>query len=117
MRDNRSVTIRETEAPPTLEELRSIRDAILHAASLHHVTNVRVFGSVARGKATARSDVDFLVDVAPECGGWEFFGILDDLRQDLEALLGRRVDVVSIRGPALDARDMAAEIERDALPL
>jgi hypothetical protein len=52
-----------------------------------------------------------------ECGGWEFFGILDDLRQDLEALLGRRVDVVSIRGPAPDARDMAAEIERDALPL
>lgn len=105
------------EAPPTLEELRSIRDAILHVASLRHVTNVRVFGSVARGNATERSDVDFLVDVSPECGGWEFFGILDDLRQDLEALLGRQVDVMSIRGPAPDARDMAAEIERDALPL
>jgi uncharacterized protein len=94
-----------------------MRDAILHAASRHHVTNVRVFGSVAQGRATARSDVDFLVDVVPECGGWEFFGLLDDLRQDLEALLGRRVDVVSIRGPAADARNMAAEIERDALPL
>ncbi|HZU12265.1 MAG TPA: nucleotidyltransferase domain-containing protein [Chloroflexota bacterium] len=111
------MTTRGTEAPPTLEELRSVRDAILHAASLHHVTNVRVFGSVARAKATTRSDVDVLVDVAPECGGWEFFGILHDLRQDLEALLGRRVDVVSIRGPAPDARNMAAEIERGALPL
>jgi uncharacterized protein len=117
MQDNRSMVMREREAPPTLEELRTMRDAILHAASRHHVTNVRVFGSVAQGRATARSDVDFLVDVVPECGGWEFFGLLDDLRQDLEALLGRRVDVVGIRGPAADARNMAAEIERDALPL
>lgn len=66
---------------------------------------------------SARSDIDFLVDIGSECGGCEFFGVLDDLRQDLEELLGRQVDVVSIRGPAPDARDMAAEIERDALPL
>ena len=48
---------------PTLEELRAKRHEILRVAAAHRVTNLRVFGSVARGNAAARSDVDFLVDV------------------------------------------------------
>lgn len=48
----------------TLEELRSRREEILAAAERHGVSNVRVFGSVARGDATDDSDLDLLVEVA-----------------------------------------------------
>lgn len=66
------------------------RDRILALAERNGVSNVRVFGSVARGEASADSDIDFLVDGlenAPWGGG--------RLLVDLETLLGRRVDLVS----------------------
>lgn len=66
------------------------RDEVLRLAAKNGVTNVRVFGSVARGEATPDSDIDFLVDGlenAPWGGG--------RLLLDLETLLGRHVDLVS----------------------
>jgi uncharacterized protein len=55
----------------------------------YHFSNPRVFGSVARGEASPKSDVDILVK--PHGGGlWELAG----LRVDLRELLGRPVDVV-----------------------
>src|SRR5712691_725606 len=39
------------------------RREILEMAGRHHATNVRVFGSVARGQDTDRSDIDLLVDM------------------------------------------------------
>jgi predicted nucleotidyltransferase len=106
-----------TTGPPTVDELRTKRDAILRAAARHHASNLRVFGSVARGDATARSDVDFVVELPAEYRGFDFFGVLDDLRQELETVLDRRVDVVSIRGPSPDAIAIATAIEREALAL
>jgi hypothetical protein len=53
--------------------------------------NIRVFGSVARGEATAASDVDLLVDLEP---GRSLLD-LSALRLDLCDLLGREVDVVT----------------------
>jgi uncharacterized protein len=51
-------------AGPSMAELARLRAQILAAAARHGATNVRVFGSVARGGADAASDVDFLVDWA-----------------------------------------------------
>jgi uncharacterized protein len=48
---------------PSIAQLARVRAEILAAASRHGATNVRVFGSVARGEADAASDVDFLVDL------------------------------------------------------
>jgi predicted nucleotidyltransferase len=68
------------------------RQEILQLAEKHGATNVRIFGSVARGEAGPDSDVDFLVD-------WDYSrlspwgGVGFDL--DLQELLGREVDVVS----------------------
>ena len=45
----------------TLDTLRAKRKEILDLADRHKAEQVRVFGSVARGEATARSDVDLLV--------------------------------------------------------
>jgi predicted nucleotidyltransferase len=78
----------------TLDDLRARRREILEVAARHGAQNVRVFGSVARGEADAASDVDLLVDMVTEARGFRYFGVVEDLRRDLEALLGREVDIM-----------------------
>jgi predicted nucleotidyltransferase len=85
-------------AGPSMAELARMRDRILAAAARHGATNVRVFGSVARGDADAASDVDFLVDFEPGRSLLDLAGLL----VDLEDLLGHPVDVVT--EPGLKAR-------------
>jgi hypothetical protein len=55
------------------------------------LSNVQVFGSVARGEETTASDIDLLVDVAPGVG----LVTLARCQRDLETLLGAPVDLVS----------------------
>lgn len=55
-------------------------------------TNLRLFGSVARGEATSDSDVDLLVDLSPG-GGNEVLRV-SGISEELTMLLGVRVDVV-----------------------
>ena len=52
----------------TLDEVRAQADQIHACADRYGITNVRVFGSVARGHATPDSDLDLLVDVEPGHG-------------------------------------------------
>jgi predicted nucleotidyltransferase len=68
-----------------------------------------VFGSVARGEDQAGSDIDFLVEFE---AGSSLFDLIH-LQDELSALLGCRVDVVSVGG--LKPRD--AHILEEALPL
>ena len=72
------------------ELLSKRREQILHIAAKHGAKNLRVFGSVARGEARPDSDVDFLIHLDDDRS------LLDHvaLMQDLEDLLGRKVDVV-----------------------
>ncbi|MBW7849453.1 MAG: nucleotidyltransferase family protein [Rhodospirillales bacterium] len=73
------------------ETLQRHRAEIALLAQRYGAQNLRVFGSVARGEDTGESDVDLLVE-------WQDWVILSDwagLQQDLENLLGRRVDIVS----------------------
>jgi len=74
-----------------LEAIREKREEILRLAAKHGASEVRVFGSVVRGEADSDSDVDFLVTF--EQGR----SLIDHvaLVQDLEDLLGTRVDVVT----------------------
>lgn len=75
------------------ELLAEQRSQILELAARHGAFNVRVFGSVARGKATAESDVDFLIDYdLARISSWFPAGLV----LDLEALLGRKVDVATV---------------------
>lgn len=68
------------------------RDEILRLADKHGATNVRVFGSVARGQAGPESDLDLLVD-------WDYSRISSwggvGFELEIQDLLGREVDVVS----------------------
>ena len=72
--------------------LTPVRAKILKLAAQHGVSNVRVFGSVARGEARPDSDVDFLVDAPP---GKELSAI-GGFAEEVEALLGRKVDVSTV---------------------
>ena len=54
------------------------------------VQRVQLFGSYARGEATAESDVDLLVKMARPVG-WEYFNYAEDLRERL----GVKVDMGS----------------------
>jgi predicted nucleotidyltransferase len=76
--------------PATRAFLAQHRDAIHRLARKHGASNVRAFGSVARGEADAQSDIDLLVTVEP---GRTMLDIIR-FQLDLEDLLGARVDVV-----------------------
>jgi len=66
-------------------------EEILRIAARHGATNVRVFGSAARGTAGPESDLDLLVDAGPNTSSWFPAGLM----VDLEDLLGCRVDVAA----------------------
>lgn len=102
--------IRATNTFDFSELLRRRRAEILAAASRHGATNVRVFGSVARGEADASSDVDFLVDLEPGRSVFDLGGLL----MDLEEVLGRHVDVATPR--SLKER-IRARVLAEAVPL
>ncbi len=74
--------------------LKAQRPAILQLAAQHGASNVRVFGSIARGEAGPESDVDLLVTLADDRSLLDLVG----LWQDLEDLLEHKVDVVTDGG-------------------
>jgi predicted nucleotidyltransferase len=81
-------------AMPLLDTLVAKRADVLKAASRHGASNVRLFGSVARRSETASSDVDILIDLAGDRGFSDFLA----LAEELEALIGRKVDLITSRG-------------------
>jgi predicted nucleotidyltransferase len=86
------------------------RREILELAARYGVTDVRVFGSMARGGADKSSDVDLLVRPLPGTSLLDLGGLL----MDAQDLLGRRVDVVS--ESALNPR-IRERVLREAQPL
>lgn len=92
------------------ELIQQKRAEILRIAAQHGARNVRLFGSVARGDADEHSDIDFLVEMEP---GRSLFD-LGGLQIELEALLGRPVDVVTERGLK---RRIRLRVPAEAAPL
>ena len=76
------------------ELLQTKREDILRTAAKYGAYNVRVFGSVARGEADEKSDIDLLVNMEPDRSLFDLGGLLTDL----EDLLGCKVDVVTEKG-------------------
>ena len=90
--------------------LRRRRRAVVDLAARRGARNVRVFGSVARGEDTPRSDVDLLVDLDDGVG----LVALAALERELTDLLGTRVDVVPADTLKPGIRD---EVLAEAIPL
>ena len=93
-----------------VDPVKSKRDQILQVARRHGVTRVRVFGSMARGDAGPKSDVDLLIDVGANPSPWFPGGLI----ADLEELLGRPVQVVTEHGLDDLLRD---RVLQEAVPL
>ena len=92
------------------ELLQAKRQEILAIAAKHGAYNVRIVGSVARGEADEKSDVDILVDAGPETSSWFPAGLIIDL----EELMGCEVDVVTEGALHWYIKD---EVLKEAVPL
>jgi predicted nucleotidyltransferase/DNA-binding XRE family transcriptional regulator len=90
--------------------VRRRRRDLVAAAAARGVSNLRVFGSVARGEDRADSDVDLLADL-PE--GMGLFA-LGSLRSELSSILDAPVDLVPAAGLKPAVR---ANVERDLIAL
>jgi len=91
-------------------DLKHYRAEILRICARHGAQRVRLFGSVARGQADDKSDIDFLVEMET---GRSLFD-LGAIQYELQELLGRQVDIVTERGlkPRIRNRILA-----EAIPL
>lgn len=87
-----------------------IRSQILKTANRHGARNIRVFGSVARGEDRPDSDLDLLIDLDEDRSLLDLIGF----QQDLEDLLGRKVDVHTV--PSL-SRYFRDQVLAEAKPL
>jgi len=82
--------------------VRLKRTQILRIAAQNGVERLRVFGSVARGTDDEQSDIDFLVELAPDRGLLDLGNFLYEVR----SLLGKEeVDVVTEKSLGRRIRD------------
>ncbi|MBI3335590.1 MAG: nucleotidyltransferase family protein [Candidatus Portnoybacteria bacterium] len=71
----------------TIDEIKQKITPILKQ---HGITRAAVFGSVARGEAGEKSDIDILVEIPHAHGLFEFIGIKNELEDALE----KKVDLI-----------------------
>lgn len=76
---------------PTIDGLRAHREALNEIVASFGASNVRVFGSVARGDAGDHSDVDLLIDVPAGTG----LIAIERITEAIEDVIPWRVDVTT----------------------
>lgn len=82
--------------PKLREELNAKRDAVIALCRKYAVASLQLFGSGARDDWRPTSDLDFIVTFQPLSNG----GLVDrylGLAEELEALFGRRVELITPR--------------------
>ena len=75
-------------------------EQIVQFCQCHHIRRLMLFGSVLRDDFRPDSDVDVLVSFA-EDAGWNLIDWVD-MREEIESILGREVDLVeknALRNP------------------
>lgn len=76
-------------------DFEALRPQIAELCRKYGIDELSVFGSVARGEDRADSDVDLLYVIDPDnCLGYAWF----DIYEEIEQLLGRKVDLVPKSG-------------------
>ena len=76
----------------TSEYIALLRKYMAENAHKYGIVRMGIFGSVARGEQTENSDVDVCVE-----GQQHGFFALAGIKQELEELLGCKVDIVRLR--------------------
>ena len=105
--------IMTTETLALRELIDAHRDEFQALLDRYAATNPKLFGSVARGAATAGSDIDILVDMDPADGNllMRASGLLEETR----ALFGR--DDIDVFPVQLLKRPVSASALMDAVAL
>jgi len=93
-----------------MKPLDKFRSQIHDITSRYGAYNIRLFGSISRGAATASSDLDLLIDLAPDRDLLDLIGI----KQEIEAVTGFKVDIVTEKGLS---KHLRATILKEAKPL
>ncbi len=102
---------KNNETSKQLIEILVLKRNELNAlAQKHGASNIRIFGSVARREETTCSDIDLLVDMDEDASLFD----LARLKNDLEDLLGRNIDITT--KPALHPM-LADAILKEAIAL
>ncbi len=86
------------------------RSEILNIALKYGANKIRIFGSMARGKTRPESNIDILVEMKE---GRSLLDIIA-IKQDIEDLLGRKVDIVTEASISPYVRE---EVLKEAVPL
>ena len=94
-----------------IDTLRSVyKHEIVNLANKHGASNIRVFGSVARGDADNSSDIDLIIDMKNGKSLMDFVR----LKLDLEDLLKHNVDLVESKAIKPSLKKF---IDEDVIPL
>jgi predicted nucleotidyltransferase len=88
---------------PRKEEILVMLGSLTNDLRDRGIASLALFGSVARGVARAGSDVDLLIDIAPDVE----FGLTDliSVKKYIEQRIGYRVDIVTREGLDAFVRD------------
>jgi len=73
-----------------LEEIKKMKQQLYQIATKHGISNIYVFGSVARGESKDVSDVDFLIEMDENVSA---FGV-GAFQYEVQQLLGAKIDVI-----------------------
>lgn len=88
---------------PPVKSLREIMEILgEHKVEIHKeykVNEIGIFGSYVRGEQTKTSDIDILVEFENEesIRGFEFIGLMTDLENCLQRILGTKPHLASKR--------------------
>ena len=91
------------------EEIQKIQDKITPVLKEAGVLRSSLFGSIARGEADEKSDVDILVELPRGKSLFDLF----DLQDRLQAVLGKKVDIGTYRSikPMLKDRILSEQVQ------
>ncbi len=87
--------------------LRTMRSHLQDLSARYGLVRLGIFGSAARDQMTATSDIDVIVEMPPDL--FQLIG----LKQELEELLDRPVDIVRYREQM--NRFLKERIDREAI--
>lgn len=73
-----------------VENMRDVQAVLMPLFVRYGISKAVLFGSLAKGTASADSDVDLLVD--SHLHGWDFYGFAEDVQQAVQ----RPVDVIDV---------------------
>jgi len=91
-----------------VKELFEINEIARPLFEQYKVRRIAVFGSFARGSVEKESDIDLLVSFEDK---YDLFDIIG-LKQDLEELLGRKVDLLTFN--SLGDDEFSRMVQREA---